>query len=225
MLVTISRQLGSEGDLIAARVAAALSLTLIDRDYVNAMALNAGVPADLLRKLMYEGRRSLAFDMVDSLGKAATASPGRNQPPQNPLGGVFAPLLGPEQVSKEDAAQSLGAAIRAVANRSDVLVLGQGGQVLLRGFPGACHAQIVAPTAQRVQRVAAREGVSLRTGRQRVKASDRARDDYLARFYNANWLDPLLYHIVINTGQTPVDVAVALIVEATRTLDQAGRNA
>jgi cytidylate kinase len=67
--------------------------------------------------------------------------------------------------------------------------------------------------------------VSLRTGRQRVKTSDRARDDYLARFYNANWLDPLLYHIVINTGQTPVDVAVALIVEATRTLDQAGRNA
>ena len=224
MLVTISRQLGSEGDLIAKRVAVALNLTLVDRDYVSRVALDAGVSSDLLRKLMYEGRRSLAYDIVDSLGKTASATPGHNQPPQNPLGGVFAPLLGPEQVSQEDAAQSIGAVIRDMASRNDVLVLGQGGQVLLRGIPGACHVKIIAPDALRVQRVAAREGVSLRTAGRRVKASDRARDDFVARFYNANWLDPLFYHIVINTGQTPADIAVALIVEAARRLDQAGRN-
>lgn len=225
MLVTISRQLGSAGDFIAARVAAELGLTLIDRDTISTMALNAGVSLDLVRKLLYEGRRSLAHDVVDALGKTAAGTPGSNQPPQSPLGSVFAPLFGPEQVSQEDAAGRLGAAIRNAAVNNDILVVGRGGQVLLRDYPGVCHVQIIAPPEMRAQRVAAREGVSLRTAQRRVKISDQARSEYLARFHNANWLDPLLYHIVINTGQSPVEVAVLLIVTAARELDRIGRNA
>ena len=57
MIVTLSRQLGSGGDVIAARVATALGLTLVDREYVYRAALAAGVPGNLLQKLMYEGQQ------------------------------------------------------------------------------------------------------------------------------------------------------------------------
>jgi hypothetical protein len=66
-LITISRQLGSGGDAIAAEVASHLGLRLVDRETVHALALAAGVPEDLLVRLMYEGQRSLAAEILDSL--------------------------------------------------------------------------------------------------------------------------------------------------------------
>jgi cytidylate kinase len=220
MIVTLSRQLGSEGDAIATQVAAELHLLVVDRDYVYAAALKTGVPENRLRQLMHEGRRSLAREIVDSLGKSTSGTETTNRPPQHPIGGVFAPLLGPEQVSLEDAARTVGAAIRDLAGSKDVLVLGQGSQVLLRDAPGACHVQVVAPLDWRARRIVTLDGVTLATARRRARASDQARSDYLARYHGVNWLDPLLYHLIINTGQMPVEVAVSLVVHAARTLCQ-----
>ena len=55
-----------------------------------------------------------------------------------------------------------------------------------------------------------------RVARQQAQASDRLRADYLARYHGAHWLDPFLYHLIINTGQTSVETAVAVIVQAAR---------
>jgi len=38
MIITLSRQLGSGGDMVAARVAAALGLLLLDREYIRSAA-------------------------------------------------------------------------------------------------------------------------------------------------------------------------------------------
>jgi cytidylate kinase len=213
MIVTVSRQLGSGGDVIAARVAAALGLNLVTREHVYRAAAAAGVPVDLLHKLMYEGQRSLATDIVDSLGAPTTLSRSA-QADASPLLGAFAPMLPPVAVSLEEGARSVGLVIREIAGRGDVLILGQGGQMWLAGYKGACHVQLVAPLALRVARVAERERITTGAARRRVKASDQARHDSLARYHNVDWLDPLLYHLVLNTGQTSLDAAVSLIVHA-----------
>ena len=213
MLITLSRQLGSEGDVIAARVAAALGLLLVDREYTRSAALAAGVPAELLQKLMYEGRRSLAGEILDSLLGAPAGASGRLAP-ASPLGGVFTPLMPPSSINLEEAVQTIGLVIKDVASQGDVLVLGQGGQVWLHDYQGACHIKVMAPLETRVARVAEREGLSVAAARRKVRASDAARNDYLARYHNINWLDPLHYHLVINTGQAPPEVAMSLIVHA-----------
>jgi CMP/dCMP kinase len=212
MIVTISRQLGSEGDLIAARVATALELLLVDRDYACKAALAAGVPASLLQKLMYEGQKNLAGQIMDSLGSAPSERADGPVPSPGPLEGIFTPMLAPSSISLEDAVQTIGRVIVEVANRHDVLVLGQGGQAWLRDRKGACHVQVVAPLGSRVKRVAASGNLSQAAARRLVRTSDQARSDYLARYHGVNWLDPLLYHYVINTGLTPADAAVALII-------------
>ncbi|PKO22515.1 MAG: hypothetical protein CVU38_08980 [Chloroflexi bacterium HGW-Chloroflexi-1] len=213
MLITLSRQLGSEGDVIAARVAVALGLLLVDREYIRGAALAAGVPAELLQKLMYEGRRSLAGEILDSLLGAPAEAPGKLAP-ASPLGGVFTPLMPPTGINLEEAVQTIGLVIKDVASRGNVLVLGQGGQVWLRDYQGACHVKVVAPLESRVARVAERERLSAVVARRKVRASDAARNEYLARYHNINWLDPLHYHLVINTGQTSIEAAVSLIVHA-----------
>jgi hypothetical protein len=41
------------------------------------------------------------------------------------------------------------------------------------------------------------------------------------RYHDADWLDPTLYHLVINTGWMPLPIAVDLIIETQRVLEQA----
>ena len=215
MIVTISRQLGSEGDLIAARVAEALGLLLVDREYTCKAALAAGMPAELLQKLMYEGQHSLAGQLMDSLGSSTPAEPtDRPAPSPGPLEGIFTPMLAPSSINLEDGVRTIGRIVTDVASRGDVLVLGQGGQVWLSDCKDACHVQVVAPSNLRIERVATRENVSRATARRRVRTSDQARAEYLARYHGVNWLDPMLYHYVVNTGRTPADVAVSLIIHA-----------
>jgi cytidylate kinase len=216
-LVTISRQLGSGGDAIAAEVAAHLGLQLVDRETVHTKALAAGVPDDLLARLMYEGQRSLAAEILDSL--ATPMSPAAARSAQaSPLVGAFAPILPGRTVSIEDAARAVGRVIQDLARQDNVLILGQGGQMWLAGWPGACHVQVVAPLAGRVKRLLQRDKGSLSAARRRLRASDQARADYLARYHNVNWLDPLLYHLVINTGQMPLETAATLVEQAAHEL-------
>jgi cytidylate kinase len=217
MIVTFSRQLGSQGDLIAARVAAAIGLLVVDREYTLRAALATGVPAQSLRKLMYEGGQSLAGQIMDSLGGSTSSErTPRPAPSPGPLEGIFTPMLAPSSINLEDGVQAIGRIIIELASREDVLVLGQGGQVWLRDRKNACHVQVVAPYNQRIERVAARENLSRAAARRLVRTSDQARADYLARYHGVNWLDPLLYHFVINTGLTRIDVAVSLIIHATQ---------
>ncbi len=213
MIITLSRQLGSQGDTIAARVAAALGLKLVDRECVHQAALAAGVPEEYLRKLMYEGQRSMAADLLDSLSGSGMLRDAPAQAP-TPLLGIFAPMLTPTALSLEEAAATVDLVIKDIASQGDMLLLGQGGQSVFCGYEGACHIQVVAPMDLRIARVAQLERITLAAARRRVRANDAARAEYVARFHGVNWHDPLLYHLVINTGQTPVDVAVSLIVHA-----------
>jgi len=214
MIVTLSRQIGSHGDEIAGRVAAELGLLLADREFIRGEAAAAGVAPDVLNRLMYEEQRSLAAEVLDSLRGASQPIRGCIPTAPNPLGAVFAPVLQLASVNLEEGAQAIAAIISAVADRDCVLFLGQGSQVLLRDRGAALHVKIVAPFEVRVARVAERERLSKRAAAQRVRANDSARRDYLARYHGANWLDPLLYHLVINTGLCSVADSVALIISA-----------
>jgi cytidylate kinase len=49
-----------------------------------------------------------------------------------------------------------------------------------------------------------------------VKKTDNARARYLQKHYHVDWADPMLYHLVINTGMTMKEEARALIADAVR---------
>jgi len=224
-IVTISRQLGSGGNEIAAGVAEAMSLRFIDREMINRAAHEAGVPKIALQEMEYEGQRTLVEQVLDIL---------RQMPPiPNPLetaqrevatplsvhfGGIFSPTLRPMSTAMDDHVRMVGMVIRDLAREGEVIIVGRGSQVLLKDHPAALHVQIIAPFWHRVRKVMEREGLERRAAVSRVRTSDRAQADYLRRYHNVHWLDPRLYDLVINTAKVPVEVAVRLIVEASRAL-------
>ena len=224
-IVTISRQLGSGGNEIAASVAEALGLRFIDREIINRAAHEAGVPKIALQEMEYEGQRTLVEQVLDIL---------RQMPPiPNPLetaqreavtplsvhfGGIFSPTVRPMSIAMGDYVRIAGMVIRDLAREGRVIIVGRGSQVLLKDHPAALHVQIVAPFWHRVKTIMEREGLERRATVSRVRINDRARADYLRRYHNVRWLDPHIYDLVINTDKVPVEVAVGLIVEASRAL-------
>ena len=119
----------------------------------------------------------------------------------------------------------VGLVIRGLAHEGNVLIVGRGGQILLKHYPGALHVQTVAPLAKRIEVVVSRYGLSEREAQQRVRASDRARFDYLRRYHDVNWLDATLYHLVLNTASLPAPATVKLIVAAQQAVDQEDNDA
>ena len=232
-VITVSRQLGSLGGDIASSVAQELGLRLIDAETINQAAARAGVPRIALAELQTEGERGLAsrvlnvmraMPLLPSAGsRSATsgdvASP-RTSTTTFPFGGLFSPTVPPISSSLEGYVRMVGLVIRGLAHEGNVLILGRGGQILLRNYPGALHVQTVAPFAKRVEVVISRYGLKERDAQQRVRASDRARFDYLRRYHDVDWLDPTLYHLVMNTASLPAASTASLIVAAQQAINQ-----
>jgi cytidylate kinase len=130
--------------------------------------------------------------------------------------------VSPLSASLEGYVRVVGLVVQGLAKEGNVLVVGRGSQVLLRKHPGALHVQIVAPMSDRVKTVMVRYKLDKKMAESRVRASDRGRADYLRRYHGVDWLDPTLYHLVINTGHIPVAAAVDLIVRAYQTVMPAG---
>ncbi len=104
--------------------------------------------------------------------------------------------------------------LEELAAQGRVVVLGRAGQVILRQTPYTFHVRIIAPLPLRASRVAARENILIENALARIEASDRARRNYLKRCYHANWNDPELYDLVINTEHVTVEAAADLISQA-----------
>ncbi len=116
-----------------------------------------------------------------------------------------------------------------------MVIVGRGGQVLLQGTPGVLHVRIEAPIEDRIQRVKTqiqsergpqRSEGNGRDERELLKAAsdmivnrDMASADYIKHFYNIDWDDPKLYHLVLNLGKLNVEQAVQIIVAAIHTME------
>jgi len=233
-VITVSRQLGSHGDEIAAGVAQALGLRLIDVETINRAAQQAGVPEIALAELEQEGARGLANQVLKAMrampglySRPAPATPapqGGEAPPSEPSGltipfaGLFSPAVLPLSASLDSYVRMVDLVIRGLAREGNLLIVGRGGQVLLRKSPGVLHVQTVAPRPYRVDGVAAQFRLDRRAAQNKLRANDRARADYLRRYHGVDWLDPTLYHLVINTGRVPVPTAIQLIITAHQAL-------
>jgi len=217
-IMTFSRQLGASGSDIAAGVAKALGLRIIDRETIDQAALKAGVPEVALHEIGYEGRRGLMQRMLDAL-RASPAIPSVMEMQQRESvasltmpKGILTPAMPLLSAAMEDYVRMVGMVIADIAKECNVLIIGRGSQMVLRNNPDTLHIQVVAPLPSRVEKLMRMEGQTQREATQRILASDRARAEYLGRYYGVNWLDPQLYDLVINTGRVSIQTAIQLVV-------------
>jgi CMP/dCMP kinase len=219
-VITISRQLGSHGEEIATQVAQALNLRLVDAETINKAAHQAGVPQVALVEMEQERQRSLTNRVLNALRAMPSLSPlsetGTTQADMPgltiPFAGLFSTAVPPLSSWLDGYVRMVGLVIQGLAREGNVLLVGRGAQVLLKNHPTALHIQVVAPFAYRVSVIMERQGLNQRAAQSQVRASDRARFDYVRRYHDADWMDATLYHLSLNTGLLTVPIAVELII-------------
>ncbi|MGC9468250.1 MAG: AAA family ATPase [Anaerolineae bacterium] len=231
VVITISRQLGSNGSYIATEAAKLLDFRYLDREILQRAAERAGYPdAEMVRALAEKERAPSFLDSIlDSLGKmtpvpivpSATLREGQAY---SELANSMLAQQTIEEQQRERAAENYGALVERVisnyAESGNVVIAGRGGQVILRHRRNALHVRVVASTETRIRNLVARQELPREEAEEYIRESDRRRARYLQRYHGVSWDDPRLYHLVINTDKVPVPMGTHIVVEAARWLDQ-----
>ncbi len=104
------------------------------------------------------------------------------------------------------------AVIYDFARKSKTVIVGRGGQILLKDVPGALHVRIVAPFDVRLKRIMEREGHNERNGERILRRSDRDSSGYIRSFFGEDWDNQTLYDMVINTQTISIDTGMKMII-------------
>ncbi len=85
---------------------------------------------------------------------------------------------------------------------------------MLRDKPGVLHVRMIAPLGARAMRVKERMGITLSEATDLCRSKDQSALAYLERFYQIDWDNPLLYHMIINTGKWETEDVAQVIISA-----------
>jgi cytidylate kinase len=209
-VITISRQYGSEGDEIAANVCQILGYQAFDKQLMAKVAAEAGLTEGELVDFTEDQHRVRGF--LDRLLGSQRQIVTQTRSWGEDRSGVR--TLDVKEIDVTESITLVQPVIRAAYRHGSFVIVGRGGQAVLRNEPGVLHVRVEAPLETRIQRVQLREGLTYELARDVVAQRDRAAADYLKRFYGVDWSDSLLYHLVLNTDRWGIESASRLIVNA-----------
>jgi CMP/dCMP kinase len=103
-----------------------------------------------------------------------------------------------------------------LAGLGSVILIGRGSTVTTTKLPHVLHVRLVAPLEKRVEYAHQKYSnfnLTVDQARKFCLNEDRGRERYTKKYFNADINDPLLYHMIINTGLINYDDAARLIGE------------
>ena len=197
-VVTVAREYGSGGGIIARMVAEKLGWNLLDGALIGAVARTAEVDTEVADR---------CDEHVDSWWHRFNR------------GGLWSAAMmagiPPDDVRFFDAdamAEYTQQVMLRAAATGDCVIVGRGAQCVLQDHDDAFHVFIYAPWAERVGRVRARAQSSPDV-EELMRVADHERASYLRTYYGCDWKDPHLYHLMIN-AQIGAGMAARMIVNA-----------
>jgi cytidylate kinase len=195
--VTISREYGSGGGEIAARLAKRLRWQLVDHALVERVASELGTSVEEaeVHDEQSEGFIAQLVNSMQYLYPAYTTS-------ASPEAFLSGEVVYCETVNK---------IVRGAAAQGHVVIVGRASQVILADRRDVLHVRIIAPFEQRVTYVMQREGVDRHTAEARIRRKDHERARYLEREYHHKPDEVQLYDLVLNTSRLDLESAVDII--------------
>jgi cytidylate kinase len=195
-VVTISREYGSGGGEIAARLATLLGWHLIDHEVVVRVAEKLHVSEEEAEE-HDECVGGLASRIFKSL---------RLVHPTMPMTVEIPPSMD-SRAFYEARCQIIEGAVAS----GHVVIVGRGAQAHLAKRRDVLHVRIVAPFELRLAYVMSREGMDWEAAQARIMKKDQERTRYLETFYHQHPSDAHLYDLVLNTGILDLESAAEVI--------------
>ena len=186
-IITVSREPGSGGRIVASRLAEKLGIDIFHQEVINEMAKSADVSEKLIETLDERGLSTLE-DWISSL--------------------VHQRHLWPDRYL-----QHLMKVVGTIGKHGRAVVVGRGANFVLP--PEKRFAvRIVADQTWRIQNVAREFDISPDEAKRRVMRTESDRRAFVRKYFNADIADPTHYDLVVNTETLNVDDTVKVISSA-----------
>ncbi len=205
-VITLSWQLGIEGERIGELLGERLGLPVVNRQIVAAImrALHVRAPAAEATERMIPGWQvEMSAGLSEWFGVAELRT----------------------AIGQAEQAHRTTEGLLLEAARQPCVLVGRGGFGALADHPGARHVRLSAPRAWRIDRVAAEHVVSHGEASRRVLADDRMRRAYVEHYYGRRLDDPANFHLVVCAHRFPpyeiVDIVAAVAPALAQTPQQA----
>lgn len=208
-VITIAGTMGARVSEIGTGVADQLGLDYLDHEILVDGARRLGVPVDVM---VERDERCQGFG-----GRVTTIL--RNFLEQSASAGAIDPMTGTsgvdvllsrtytEAVSAPSSGvddklyiAALTAIIEGLARRGNVVIVGRGGQAILRGVEDVLHVAINAPFDWRVENISRRDGIPVEEAARVINEFDKQRAAYHKKFFKVDVHDPGLYDIGLNSA-------------------------
>lgn len=183
-IVTLSRQPGSGGRIIASRLAEKLGIDIFHQEVIHQIAESADVSETVLETLDERGLNTLEH-WISSL--------------------VHERHLWPDRYM-----QHLMKVVGTIGNHGRAIIVGRGANFILPAEKRFA-VRIVAPQAWRIKNVSREFDISSEEARRRVLRTDSDRRAFIRKYFNADIADPTNYDLVVNTATLNLDDAVNVI--------------
>lgn len=207
-VITLSRQYGSGGDEIARHVCEITGYRYFDKALMAQLAHEEGLAEGELVDYSEDSPKVRGF-WQRLFGGSAVAEA---RFWEEDVTGARKEAI--RKLSETHLLALTQATVQAAYRHGNVVIVGRGGQALLADKPDVLHVRVEAPIEERVPRVQEQTKLELTAAQREVLQHDQAAAEYLARHYLLTWSDPLLYHLIINTGKLPLESATQLIANA-----------
>jgi cytidylate kinase len=109
--------------------------------------------------------------------------------------------------------------IYEVAKKGNALFFGKGSQLLLHNFDCALHVLVTGSMEKRIARLVRDMKIEPSVAEKIIHTSDHDKAGFLKYAFDADWLNPHLYDITINTDKLDIASAVGIVFSAAQSED------
>jgi cytidylate kinase len=200
-VITISRQFGAGGITLGEKLSKRLGYRCVHEGMIRQVAKKVKASSQQVRafekaggtKLMKFLDKMVSRDFIDRL-----------------LSDKYG------YVGEKDYIDVVKALIHEVYEQGDALIIGRGGQYILRGLDNTWHILLIADMAHRISFMMDNYNLSESEAQKAIKRADQIRNSFLSVFSEkGSHDDPLAYDLVINMTRVSMDKAEELIVALT----------
>ena len=202
-VITISKQHYAGGLSLTGRLATRLGYRRLDKEIGLALARDLGLSqgeVDFLDQARYVWTLKLADYIAAKMVRGASGM----KPSDVKIG----------QINAGAFFRKTAELITEAAEQGNVVIVGRGGGLLLRGRPDVIRIRIVAEEDTRLNTIMLRDRCDRASALNQMRRVDKSSADFIRTWFKADWNDPTVNDIVFNRTFLGEDECLDLILRA-----------
>lgn len=221
-VITISNQFGAGGPEVARELAKRLGIDYLDKEIIHRIALEINVPEEDVAEFEAEYHSkfksffSTIFDLDALKKRAKVREDALAEAQYDDREKIPYHYQVDGWIDSEIYKQMIVKVISALGQRRGVIVVGRGGQCILKENPRTLHIRFVADFEDRAAWTAKRRGLSTAAARDFVHKVDARSQDYLRFYFDCDPDLPSLYHLTLNTSRVPLAKCIDVVEDLAR---------